>query len=101
MKPPDQETPGKTERELRTILETIPAFVWTARPDGAIDFITGRLFAQTGLREDETLMWEWTKVLHPEDRERVVRTGGTPSPRGVPPIRKCGSAARMGPIDGS
>ena len=65
--------PRKTERELRTILETIPAFVWTARPDGAIDFITGRLFAQTGLREDETLMWEWAKVLHPEDRERIVQ----------------------------
>ena len=62
-----------TERELRTILETIPAFVWTARPDGAIDFITGRLFAQTGLRNDETLIWEWAKVLHPEDRERVVQ----------------------------
>ena len=72
MKPPDQETPRKTERELRTILETIPAFVWTARPDGAIDFITGRLFAQTGLGKDETLMWEWTNVVHPEDRERVV-----------------------------
>ncbi len=62
-----------TERELRTILETIPAFVWTARPDGAIDFITGRLFAQTGLRKDETLMWEWANVLHPEDRERIVQ----------------------------
>ncbi|MGA7991368.1 MAG: sigma 54-interacting transcriptional regulator [Thermoanaerobaculia bacterium] len=73
MKPPDQETPGKTERELRTILETIPAFVWTARPDGAIDFITGRLFAQTGLREDETLMWEWANVIHPDDRERIVQ----------------------------
>ena len=65
-------TLGSTERELRTILETIPAFVWTARPDGAVDFITGRLFAETGLRKDETLSWEWTQVLHPEDRERVV-----------------------------
>jgi formate hydrogenlyase transcriptional activator len=62
-----------TERELRTILETIPAFVWTARPDGALDFITGRFFAQTGLRKNETLLWEWTTVLHPEDRERVVQ----------------------------
>ncbi|MGZ5381955.1 MAG: PAS domain-containing protein, partial [Thermoanaerobaculia bacterium] len=72
MKPLDQETPQKTERELRTILETIPALVWTAQPDGAIDFVTGRLFAQTGLRKEETLMWEWAKVIHPEDRERVV-----------------------------
>ena len=61
------------EQELRTILETIPAFVWTARPDGALDFITGRWYAQTGLRKDETLTWEWAKVLHPEDRERVVQ----------------------------
>ena len=67
------ETLRRRERELRTILETIPAFVWTARPDGAFDFITDRFFAQTGLRKDETLTWEWANVLHPEDRERIVQ----------------------------
>ncbi len=68
-----EEVLQRTERELRTILETIPAFVWTARSDGALDFIAGRLFAETGLRKSETLLWEWANVLHPEDRERVVK----------------------------
>ena len=64
---------GTSEQELRTILETIPAFVWTARPDGSFDFITGDWFAQTGLREDQTLGWAWVSVVHPEDRDRIFR----------------------------
>ena len=30
----------RAEKELRTIIETIPAYVWTATPDGAVDFST-------------------------------------------------------------
>ena len=29
-----------SERNLRTIIETIPAFVRTANPDGSIDFVS-------------------------------------------------------------
>ncbi|HUP44618.1 MAG TPA: PAS domain-containing protein [Thermoanaerobaculia bacterium] len=35
-----EETLRNAERDVRTILETIPAIVRTARPDGALDFIS-------------------------------------------------------------
>src|SRR6185369_4487615 len=64
----------KTERELRTILETIPAFVWTARPDGAVDFMTDAWFEWIGHPKEIVYGWEWAKQVHPEDRERLVET---------------------------
>jgi PAS domain S-box-containing protein len=67
-----QEAIRKAERELRTILETIPAFVWTARPDGALEFITESWFQRMGHTRDQVLGWEWASVIHPEDRERLL-----------------------------
>ena len=61
-----------TERELRTILETIPAFVWTARPDGALDFITESWFERMGHTRGQILGREWSNMIHPEDRERLL-----------------------------
>jgi len=60
------------ERELRTILETIPAFVWTATPDGAVDFMTDAWFEWIGHPKEIVYGWEWVKQVHPEDRERLV-----------------------------
>ena len=61
------------ERELRTILETIPGFVWTARPDGAIEFITRSWFERMGHAPEEVLGGEWSNSVHPEDRADVMR----------------------------
>ena len=60
------------ERELRTILETIPAFVWTARPDGTLEFITESWFERMGHGRDQILGWKWATVVHPDDRERLL-----------------------------
>ena len=67
------ETIRRTERELRTIIETIPAFVWTARPDGSLEFITESWFKRMGHTREEVLGWEWGNLIHPEDRERLLR----------------------------
>ena len=63
----------RSEQELRTILETIPAFVWTAGPDGALDFLTESWFQRMGHTPHEVLGWKWTSIVHPDDRDRVVQ----------------------------
>jgi formate hydrogenlyase transcriptional activator len=63
-----------SEQQLRTILETIPAFVWTAGPDGALEFLTESWFQRMRHTPDEVLGWTWTNVVHPDDRDRVVQT---------------------------
>ena len=61
-----------SERNLRTTIDTIPAFVFSALPDGSIDFISQSLFDYTGLSPEKALGWDWTTLVHPEDRDRAV-----------------------------
>ena len=68
-----EETIRDAEQELRTILETIPAFVWTAGPDGALEFLTERWFQRTRHTREEVAGWKWTSMIHPDDRDRVVQ----------------------------
>ena len=71
------------ERRYRSLAEAIPQIVWTARPDGSVDYFNRRWFDYSGLSEAESYSRDgWKKILHPEDvancRERwshAVRTG--------------------------
>ena len=62
----------KSERELRTIIETIPAFVVSALPDGSVDFLSQSLADYTGFSREQWLGWGWSDLVHPEDADRVV-----------------------------
>jgi len=64
-----------SERRYRSLAEAIPQIVWTARPDGHIDYFNRRWFEYTGLTEAQTYDREgWRAALHPEDVERVKET---------------------------
>jgi PAS domain S-box-containing protein len=62
----------RSERELRDVINTVPVHVWSASPDGTVDFINERLLDFVGLRSDEMLGWNWESILHPEDRYQFV-----------------------------
>ncbi|HME09013.1 MAG TPA: PAS domain S-box protein, partial [Bryobacteraceae bacterium] len=62
----------KNEEDLKTIIETIPVFVGTARPDGTVDFVSQSWLDYTGLSREEWLDWGWMKATHPEDLDRSV-----------------------------
>jgi two-component system sensor histidine kinase/response regulator len=66
----------------RFLAETIPQIVWTARPDGWLDYYNQRWFEYTGLTQKQTEGWGWGPVVHPDDLpncldswDRAVRTG--------------------------
>src|ERR1700730_16437459 len=61
----------RAETELRLAIDTIPALVWTTLPDGSLDFINRR-WAEIGLSLDDLRGSEWTGVVHPDERARVV-----------------------------
>ena len=61
-----------SERNLRTTIETIPAYVWSALPDGSIDFASQSFLDYLGLSPEAVLGWDWTTLVHPEDRDRAV-----------------------------
>ena len=62
----------RSERELRGVINTVPALVWRASPDGTIDFINERLLEFVGLSSDGIAGWNWESVLHPDDRTKFV-----------------------------
>jgi len=61
-----------SENKLRTIIDTIPALAWSARPDGSADFFNRRWLDYAGLSAEEAADWGWTVALHPEDRARLM-----------------------------
>jgi PAS domain S-box-containing protein len=58
--------------KVRLIIDTVPGLLWTARPDGAIDFISQRWLDYTGMTLERGLGWGWESAYHPDDREQMV-----------------------------
>ena len=61
-----------SEKNLRTTIDTIPAYVFSALPDGSFDFASKNWFDYSGLSPEEVYGWDWTDVVHPEDCDRAV-----------------------------
>jgi PAS domain S-box-containing protein len=61
-----------SERELRTLVEAIPAYVGTALPDGSVDFISQSWLDYTGFSREQGTGWGWGGAIHPEDFDRVA-----------------------------
>src|SRR5580692_3371035 len=66
------EAARRSERELRDVVNTVPAYVWSTSPEGQVDFVNDRWLQFTGLALDEAFGWKWEAVLHPDDRTRVL-----------------------------
>ena len=62
----------ESESRFRQMAETIPVQVWTAAPDGRIDFVTSRTAEAYGKSAEALLADGWLDVVHPDDAERVV-----------------------------
>src|SRR6202051_2154009 len=62
----------QSEDRLRLVIDTIPAHVWSARPDGSIDFINQRLLEFLGRSMEDILGWGWGSLVHPDDLTRFV-----------------------------
>jgi PAS domain S-box-containing protein len=61
-----------SELNFRTLADTMPQIVWTARPDGWSDYYNQRWFDYTGMTLEETQGWGWQPVLHPDDVQKCV-----------------------------
>jgi PAS domain S-box-containing protein len=63
----------ESERNLRQLTETIPVMLWSATPDGAIDYCNARMRDYTGFDAGQVMGDGWTKLLHPDDVDQAVR----------------------------
>ncbi|HSY48878.1 MAG TPA: PAS domain S-box protein [Thermoanaerobaculia bacterium] len=58
---------------FRFLAESMPQMVFTARPDGAVDYFNQQWSAFTGLTLDDIKDWRWTRFIHPDDLKATVR----------------------------
>src|SRR5262249_44186029 len=63
-----EEALRESERRFRTLTEALPHIVWTAEPDGAVDYVNARITEYTGLTPEQTLGWAWETGIHPEEQ---------------------------------
>ncbi|WP_377831222.1 PAS domain-containing protein (plasmid) [Bradyrhizobium lupini] len=56
-----------SERNLDLIINSIPAFVWSARPDGSAEFFNQHYLNYVGLSLEAAQDWGWTTTVHPDD----------------------------------
>src|SRR5258708_35956173 len=61
-----------SEAQLRTIIDTVPSFLWTSFPDGSKEYLNKRWYDYTGLSLVQGKGWEWKVVLHPDYLDRLV-----------------------------
>jgi PAS domain S-box-containing protein len=61
------------ERDLTLIIETIPALVWCAAPDGQLTYVNERVLEYTGTTLDALAQSGWVNFLHPDDVDSTVR----------------------------
>src|SRR6266700_1164122 len=61
-----------SERKYRDLVDTTPAFVHTALPNGDVDFYNRGWLEYVGLPLTDLLEWGWTCMIHPQDVETIV-----------------------------
>src|ERR1700733_4614139 len=59
--------PKDNEIPSRQVMDTIPGFVWSALPDGDVEFCNQRWLDYTGMSFDEIKGWGWAAAIHPHD----------------------------------
>lgn len=73
----------ESEQRFRQLADAMPQIVWTARPDGQIDYQNRRWYEFTGLSES-TGNDGWGQILHPDDASPAAESWATSLHSGNP-----------------
>jgi PAS domain S-box-containing protein len=88
---------AKAESDLRRAIDVIPQLIWSAFPDGAVEYCNQRWLENIGLTMEQAQGWGWTAAIHPEDRDELLATWHRVLREGVTGLTE----ARMRSADGT
>jgi PAS domain S-box-containing protein len=74
----------RAESQSWTLLDAIPQQIWSGPSDGTLDYCNERWRSYMGLGLEELQGHGWQSMLHPDDRERVLRAWYESVKRGTP-----------------
>jgi PAS domain S-box-containing protein len=61
-----------SERRYRALADLVPSQVWTAQPDGRLDYVNRRALDYFGRTAEEILAGGWRLLVHTDDLPRCV-----------------------------
>ncbi|MBA3348580.1 MAG: response regulator [Actinobacteria bacterium] len=62
----------ESEERYRFLGDSIPQQVWTALPDGALDYVNERVIAYFGRTFEEMIGWGWSELVHADDLQHCI-----------------------------
>jgi PAS domain S-box-containing protein len=62
----------QSEEEFRTLADALPHHVWTARPDGFLNWFNPRVYEYAGSSPGELDGEKWGEIVHPDDSSGAV-----------------------------
>jgi len=62
----------RSEQKFRLLSESIPQFIWTADPNGTMDYFSDSVCRYAGVSPTQLLDGNWVEVCHPDDREETI-----------------------------
>jgi PAS domain S-box-containing protein len=68
-----EEALRRSKDDLRVVIDTIPQQIWSGPPDGSLDFCNAQWLSYMGFTQEEAQGEGWQRMLHPDDRERVLK----------------------------
>jgi PAS domain S-box-containing protein len=68
-----QERLRDNKPDLRHMTETMPEMLWSATPEGTIDYCNASVLDYTGLSAEEVIGKSWTRILHPDEVEQTTQ----------------------------
>ncbi len=61
----------ESEARFRRLADTMPQIVWTAAPDGSVDYFNARWYEYTGMTPEASMLEGWRTAVHPDDLARL------------------------------
>ncbi len=62
-----------SSQKIRFLADAMPQMVWTAQPDGSVDYVNVPALKYTGKSAIELKDWKWMDIIHPEDRQAYLK----------------------------
>lgn len=63
----------ESEEKFRQLADLVPQMIWTANPNGFVDYYNSRWYEYTGMEENDFGDSGWISKAHPDDAELVSK----------------------------
>lgn len=57
----------RSEARFRELTAALPQLIWTAAPDGELDYLSDQWAEYVGIDPRSLQGWDWQRIVHPED----------------------------------